>query len=277
MLGRLLHTAIVAATLTASLATHAATSADMRSNRPFTVVIDAGHGGKDYGCIGDVANEKTITLDVSRRLAALVQENLPEVRAVLTRDDDRFLSLQERARSANNHKADLFVSIHVNSVDKRSRGREKVHGASVYVLGPDKAAKSMDVAVRENAVIELEEDNQASYQGFDPQSDESYIIFELNESRHLAQSLEFANLAQRALINDAGRADKNVRQAGFWVLWATSMPAVLVELDFICNPEAERFLNSENGREKCALALFNALKRYYNDNSDKNKNNYIKQ
>lgn len=228
----------------------------------FTVVIDAGHGGKDFGCVGKKTNEKTIVLDVAKRLADKINDNLPDSKAVLTRKGDYFLKLQKRADIANKAKGDLFISIHVNSIDKKSKGRSKVRGASVYAVGADKAQKTMSVAMRENAVMEMEDDYSTVYRGFDPNSSESYIIFELSNNLHLSQSLDFAALAQRQLVSHAGRADKGVRQAGFWVLWATSMPAVLVELDFICNPKSEDFLNSAEGREKCAEALYRAVKTY---------------
>lgn len=233
--------------------------------KDFVVVVDAGHGGKDYGCMGKVANEKTITLDVAKRLQKKINAGCKDVRTVMTRDADRYLTLQQRADVANKAEGDLFISIHVNSVDRKSRGRTKVQGTSVYALGPDKTEKNLGVAMRENAVIELEDDYSEAYRGFDPSSSESYIIFELSNDLHLNQSLDFADKAQHELVTYAGRADKNVRQAGFWVLWATSMPAVLIELDFICNPEQEKFLNSEAGREKCAEAIYRAFVNYKDD------------
>lgn len=261
MLRLLLAVVLLSAWPTDSLAGSRARKAAAR--RPaFTVVIDAGHGGKDYGCMGDKACEKDITLAVARLLADKVREGCPDTRAVLTRDEDRFLTLQQRADIANREKGDLFVSIHVNSVDKRSKGRRNVQGASVYALGADKAANTLGVAMRENAVMELEDDYTTAYRGFDPSSAESYIIFELSNNLHLNQSLDFADMAQAELTGYAGRQDKGVRQAGFWVLWATGMPAALVELDFICNPVQEQFLDSDEGREKCAEALFRAIDRY---------------
>lgn len=161
------------------------------------------------------------------------------------------------------------MSIHVNSVAAKSRGREKVHGASVYTVGLHKSEANLAVAMRENGVIELEEDFSQTYQGFDPSSSESYIIFELDQNRHMAQSIEAASMIQSRLVDDAGRADKGVLQAGFLVLWATKMPSVLVELDFICNPAAERFLASENGRKKCARAICDAIMSYRNKFSNK--------
>ncbi len=144
-----------------------------------------------------------------------------------------------------------------------TKGRTKLSGASVYTVGLHKTEANLAVAMRENGVIELEEDFSQKYQGFDPNMSESYIIFELGQNRNMARSIEFASMAQNELITTAGRADKGVRQAGFLVLWATKMPAVLVELDFICNPTCEAFLAGDKGRQKCADALFNAFKKYY--------------
>lgn len=231
--------------------------------KPFTLVLDPGHGGKDYGCIGKLTNEKTIVLDVAQRLGKILAKEHPEIKQVYTRDTDRYLTLQQRADVANAAQGDLFVSIHVNSIDKRARNRTTVNGASVYTLGLHKSDNNLNVAMRENAVMELEPDYTTKYQGFDPNSSESYIMFELNQNSHVANSLELAAGMQQELITTAGRADKSVRQAGFWVLWAAAMPSVLVELDFICNPQMERFLNSEAGREKCAMALANAISAYY--------------
>ncbi|MDE6285415.1 MAG: N-acetylmuramoyl-L-alanine amidase, partial [Muribaculaceae bacterium] len=226
-------------------------------------MIDPGHGGKDYGCTGKLTYEKTIVLDVAKKMAEYLTKEHPEVKVVYTRDDDRFLTLQQRADVANRARGDVFVSIHVNSVDKRSRNRESVRGASVYTLGLHKNDNNLNVAMRENAVMELEPDYSAKYQGFDPSSSESYIMFELNQNSHVSNSLQLASAMQGELISTAGRADKSIRQAGFWVLWAVAMPSVLVELDFICNPDMEKFLNSPDGRTKCARALANAFGNYY--------------
>ena len=238
-------------------------SAEARA-KAFTVVIDAGHGGKDYGCIGNITNEKTIVLDVAKQVGDLIKSNHPDVKVIYTRSDDRFIELSERAAIAYRAHADLFISIHVNSVDKKTRGREKIHGASVYTLGLHRTDDNLAVAMRENSVIELEKDYSETYQGFDPNSSESYIIFELTQNRHQLSSIELAEAINNQLVSTASRADKGVRQAGFLVLRATSMPAVLVELDFICNPEAERFLDSADGRAKCALSISNAFTTYYN-------------
>lgn len=240
--------------------------------RDIIVVIDAGHGGHDPGCVGRTAREKDITLAVATRLADRINNELPGVRAVLTRSIDKYLTLQQRADIANRANGDLFISIHVNSLPKGASGRQSVSGAAVYTLGLNKSDKNLSVAMRENAVIELESDYTTKYRGFDPSSAESYIIFELNQNAHLKQSIDFASIAQRHLLSDAGRANKGVRQDGFWVLWATGMPAVLVELDFICNPNVEKFLNSADGQKKCASALFNAVKEYKNKQTSKQTN-----
>lgn len=233
-----------------------------KDQNPYTVVIDPGHGGKDFGCIGKIANEKTIVLDVGLKLGKILEKEFPEVKTIFTRKDDRFIELNERAAIANRAGANLFISIHVNSIDKRTKGRENVHGASVYTLGLHRNDDNLAVAMRENSVIELEDDYSTNYQGFDPSSSESYIIFELTQNLHFRQSISFANCIQQELINTAGREDKGVRQSGFLVLRATSMPAVLVELDFICNPAAEKFLASEAGREKCARSIADAFSVY---------------
>lgn len=240
--------------------------AHSQTEKPYTVVIDPGHGGKDTGCIGKLTNEKTIVLDVATRLGKILGDKHPEVNTIYTRRDDRFIELNERAAIANRANANLFISIHVNSVDKRTKGREKIHGASVYTLGLHRSDDNLEVAMRENSVIELEDDFSANYQGFDPNSTESYIIFELSQNLHMRQSIDFADAVQRELVSTASRADKGVRQSGFLVLRNTSMPAVLVELDFICNPEAEQFLASEDGREKCARSIADAFTTYYSRN-----------
>lgn len=231
----------------------------------FTVVLDPGHGGRDIGCRGTRGKEKEIVLDVARRVEKLIKTNPKDsIKAVSTRTTDVFVPLEKRARIANDSDADLFVSIHVNSVSNKNRNRRSIHGASVYTVGLHKSDANLAVAMRENGVIELEEDYSIKYQGFDPASAESYIIFELDQNRHIAQSIDAASMICHNLVSDAGRADKGVLQAGFLVLWATRMPAVLVELDFICNPAAEQFLMSEKGRTQCAKAIYDAIVEYKN-------------
>lgn len=236
-----------------------------QSKQPVTVVIDAGHGGHDAGAVDNGVNEKDINLGVAKKLARKLEKHGKDIKVVLTRDNDTFISLQERANIANRNRGNLFISIHTNSVDKNNPNRKTVNGASVYALGLNKDGNNLKVAQRENSVIELESDYKQKYSGFDPNKDESYIIFEMAQKRNLGQSLKFADNAQRQLVSTAGRVDRGVKQAGFWVLWATSMPAVLVELDFICNPESAGFLGSNEGQEKLANALYNAVLEYFGD------------
>lgn len=234
------------------------------SARQFVITLDAGHGGKDYGAIGKITNEKTVTLNVVRQLGALIEKNMPDVKVVYTRTSDIFIPLAQRAEISNQAASDLFMSVHVNSVDKRNRRRTTIEGCQVYTLGLHKTAENLEVAKRENSVMELEDNNTARYADFDPNSLESDIVFELSQNLRLDQSIEFADAIHHQLAEVAGRAPKGVRQAGFWVLWATSAPAVLVELDFICNPTSERFLHSESGQEKMVAALYNAFCAYLN-------------
>ena len=240
----------------------ASSKGKVQGKQEFIVVIDAGHGGNDVGAADNGIREKDVNLGVAKRLAEMLGKKRKAVKVVMTRDKDEFISLQERANIANRNHGDLFISIHTNSVDKKNSNRKKVRGSSVYALGLHKDADNLRVAQRENSVIEYEKNYEQKYSGFDPKKDESYIIFEMAQKRNLGHSLKFAGEAQKQLVSVADRADRGVKQAGFWVLWATSMPAVLVELDFICNPNSAKFIGSSNGQQKMAEALFNAIENY---------------
>lgn len=238
---------------------------DSSGQQKFTLCLDPGHGGKDFGCIGDKTNEKTIVLRVAKRVRELVRKHLSEyVDVVMTRDGNYFVPLQGRADIANNAHSDLFVSVHVNSVAKSNKRRRTLAGCQVYTLGLHKTAENLAVAKRENAAMEMEPDHKDRYAGFDPNSLEGDIIFELTQSRRLDQSIELADAIHRNLATTASRKQMGVRQAGFWVLWATSMPAVLIELDFICNPESEKYLASDKGCDQMAKAIYNAFSSYLN-------------
>ena len=234
----------------------------MMSGKNFVVVIDAGHCGHDYGAVGAITNEKSINLGVALKLGNLIKKSHKDVKVIYTRDGDYFKELQERADIANKANADLFISIHTNSVDKKNPNRTRINGAATYTLGLHKSAANLAVAKRENSVIMLEDDYTARYCGFDPNSTESYIIFELSQNKHLDQSIDFAGKVQREMTRVAGRKNNGVRQAGFLVLARTSMPAVLIELDFICNPDAEKFLASTDGQNKFAKAICSAFNSY---------------
>ena len=232
------------------------------SAEPFVVVIDAGHGGKDVGALGRKVREKDVNLAVALKLGNLIEEKMQDVKVVYTRKTDKYLTLQDRAQIANKAKGNLYKSIHTNSLAKKNKKRKTIKGASTYTLGLHRSDDNLEVAMRENSVISLEKDYEVTYQGFDPNSTESYIIFEISQSTHMEQSVDFASRVQKEFVSTAGRVDRGVRQAGFLVLARTSMPAVLVELDFICNPTPEQFLGSKAGQNKLAKSLFNAFREY---------------
>jgi N-acetylmuramoyl-L-alanine amidase len=223
----------------------------------WVVVIDAGHGGKDPGAVGAKGKEKHINLAVALKTGKYISDNLKDVKVIYTRTDDTYPGLAERAEVANKNKADLFISIHSNALtDKR------LYGAETYVLGQTMDEANLQVAMKENSVITLESDYQTKYEGFDPNSAESYIIFSLMQNTYLKQSTEFATLVQGQFRDRVGRRDRGVRQAGFVVLWRTTMPSVLVELGYITNPEEEKFLMSEQGQDYLASAIYRAFRDY---------------
>lgn len=223
----------------------------------WVVVIDAGHGGRDPGAVGSKAREKDINLTVALKTGKYIRDNLKDVKVIYTREDDTYPGLAERAEVANRNKADLFISIHSNALtDKR------LYGAETYVLGQTMDEANLQVAMKENSVITFEKDYQTKYEGFDPNSVESYIIFSLMQNTYLRQSTEFATLIQDQFRERVGRKDRGVRQAGFVVLWRTTMPSVLVELGYITNPEEEKFLMSEQGQDYLASAIYRAFRDY---------------
>ena len=224
----------------------------------FSVVIDAGHGGDDPGAIGRVAREKTLNLNVALQLGDMIKEAYPEVDVIYTRSTDVFIPLRTRADIANKNKADLFISIHTNASDSRN-----AFGAETFVLGTDKMEDNLDIAMRENSVIKLESDYQSSYEGFDPNSIDSYIMFDLMQSDYMNQSLQFATMVQKQFVDSLKRSDRGVRQAAFLVLLRTACPSVLVEMGFISNRDEERFLASDAGRLGIARSIFRAFAQFY--------------
>ena len=225
----------------------------------FTVVIDAGHGGHDAGAIGlkMKVQEKNLNLAVAKQLAVKIRETYPEVKVVLTRDTDIFLPLQQRADIANKNHADLFISIHTNAAENRN-----ARGAETFILGTERMEDNLDVAMRENAVMKLEED-QTVYQGFDPNSVESYILFELMQNQYMDNSLIFAELVQDQFVGTLQRANRGVRQAAFWVLLKSACPSVLVEMGFLSNAEEEKWLASSEGKTGIVNGIFDAFEKYY--------------
>lgn len=226
-------------------------------DHPWTVVIDAGHGGKDPGALGKLSKEKDIVLKIALKLGEYIRQNLPAVRVIYTRTDDTFIPLNQRSQIANDSLADLFISIHCNAAPNH-----RVWGTETYVMGLHRSKENLDVAMRENAVISYEEDYSVKYEGYDPSSAESFIIFSMLQNAFLDQSLDFANLLQTDFQQRAKRRNRGVRQAGFLVLWKTSMPSVLVEVGYISNPKEEKYLRSAKGQDYIASSIFRSLKAY---------------
>ncbi|MDE6582677.1 MAG: N-acetylmuramoyl-L-alanine amidase [Duncaniella sp.] len=232
------------------------------AKKEYVVMIDPGHGAHDAGALGVNTTEKAINLAVGLKLAALIKAGMPDATVVMTRDDDTFVTLNDRAKMANRRHADVFISIHANSVDKKSPSRATIRGAAVYTFGLDRSNANLSVAMRENEVMKLEDNYSATYQGFDPSSTESYIMFDIVQHAAHERSVTLAHEVQKELVATAGRKNNGVKQAPFYVLVYTTMPSILVELDFICNPEMEKFMASDDGQNRLARAIYNGLRNY---------------
>ena len=230
------------------------------ANRNFTLVIDAGHGGHDAGARGAISMEKNINLSVALQFGRYVEKYMPEVRVIYTRKTDKFVSLIERANIANRANADLFISVHTNALPAGKIAR----GFETYTLGMHRAKDNLDVAMRENSVISMEKDYKQAYQGFDPKSSESYIIFEFIQGKNMERSVELARMIQRKVCDNANRPDKGVHQAGFLVLRETSMPSCLIELGFITTPDEERILNNSDRVNDIAKSIYDGFAQYRN-------------
>ncbi|MDU1889160.1 MAG: N-acetylmuramoyl-L-alanine amidase [Dysgonomonas sp.] len=243
----------------------------MAAESKFVVVIDAGHGGKDGGAVRGIYKEKEINLGVALALGKMIEENFKDVKVVYTRRSDVFVDLNKRTQIANKAKANLFISIHTNSTASKSTSAS---GADTYILGLARSEENLAVAKRENSVILMEDDYTTKYQGFDPNSTESYIIFEFMTNTYMEQSLKFANFIQKDVRNIAKRTDRGVRQAGFLVLRQSSMPSVLVELGFINNPTEAKFLSSRLGQRTMATAIYSGFIKFKQD-FDKKQGNFV--
>ena len=230
------------------------------ADRKFTLVIDAGHGGKDPGTIGKYSKEKTIALNVALAFGRYVEKNCPDVKVIYTRKTDVFIPLKERAAIANRNKADLFVSVHVNSV----QSKKPVTGLETYTMGMRRSDEKLSAAMRENEVILIESNYKQNYSGYDPRSPESMIMFEFINEKNMAESVEMAQLIQRNVCSTAGRPNKGVKQDVFLVLRETSMPACLVEVGYISTPSEERYLNDKNNIDAMGRGLYQALVAYKN-------------
>lgn len=225
--------------------------------KTFTVVIDPGHGGQDPGAVYKTIREKDIVLRLALKLGSYIGENMPDTKVIYTRDRDIFIPLHQRAAIANNNKADLFISLHANFCSTPS-----ISGTETFVLGLHRSEENLDVAKKENSVILMEEDYTARYEGFDPNSSESYIMFEMVQDEYLDQSITIGALVQEQFRNRAIRSDRGVKQAGFLVLRKIGMPGVLIESGFLSNPTEAQYLNSEKGVTNLALSIYQAFKLY---------------
>ena len=230
------------------------------ANKRFTLVIDPGHGGHDAGARGAMSKEKDVNLTVALRFGKYVEQNMPEVRVIYTRTQDKFVPLHERANIANRANADLFISVHTNALPAGKVAR----GFEIYTLGMHRAKDNLDVAMRENSVISMEKGFEQAYEGFDPKSSESYIIFEFIQGKNMERSVDLARMIQRSVCEGAGRPNKGVHQAGFLVLRETSMPGCLIGLGFITTPDEERLLNDKNKVDDIAKGIYEAFSNYKN-------------
>ena len=231
-----------------------------KTDGKWIIVIDPGHGGRDPGALGSASREKNINLAIALKTGNYLKENLKDVTVIYTRDDDSTVDLIERPQIANRNNADLFISIHSNWAKSKS-----VEGAETFVMGHTKDEANLEVAMKENEVILLEEDYSTKYAGFDPKSPESYIMFTLMQNVFLEQSTDLAAKVQQQFKTRVERKDRGVKQAGFWVLYNTTMPSVLIETGFITNAEEEKYLNSEKGQDYIASAIFRACRDYMNE------------
>lgn len=232
--------------------------------KQFVLVLDPGHGGKDPGAVGRKAKEKDVVLSVAKLVGNMVEKNMDDVKVVYTRKTDVFIALEKRAQIANDSHADMFISIHCNAAENRS-----AYGAETFVLGLAKSKANLDVAMKENSVIMLEDDYKTRYQGFDPNSVDSYIMFEFMMDKYLENSVSFATDIQKQFAGPLKRLDRGVRQAGFWVLHRTAAPSVLIELGFLSNYQEELFLASEKGQQDMARSIYNAFVHYKKDHDRK--------
>ena len=229
----------------------------MQAATTYTVVLDPGHGGKDPGAVGKFSQEKNLNLSLALEVGKLLGEQYPDVNVVYTRSTDVFIPLQQRADIANKANADLFISIHTNSAESKVPS-----GVETFILGADKMEKNLDVAMRENAVMKLEADYKTTYQGFDPNSIDSYIMFELMQNSYMDQSLQFATQVQNHFVGRLNREDRGVRQAAFWVLLKTACPSILFEMGFISNPDEEKYMNKAASKTQMAQAIVDAFGAY---------------
>jgi N-acetylmuramoyl-L-alanine amidase len=234
--------------------------AGTRNDKGWIIVIDPGHGGRDPGAIGSYSKEKTITLAVALKTGKYIEQNIKNVTVLYTRRNDSFVELKDRATFANKNNADLFISIHANWAKPNN-----IQGTETFIMGLAKDQQNLEVAMKENEVILLEKDHSTKYEGFDPKSPESYIMFSLTQNIYQKQSTALASKIQAQYKETNHRIDRGVKQAGFWVLYMTTMPSVLTETGFITSTTEEKYLNSEEGEDYIASSIFRACRDYINE------------
>lgn len=258
---------VVTLSLTLLILISAFTAVDRRDLKVNTVVIDAGHGGKDPGTSGVSSKEKDIALKIALELGKTIQQYLKDVKVIYTRSTDKFIKLEDRATMANKNGADLFISIHCNSLpaDTPEQKKQGIFGTETYIMGMHTSDANFEVSKRENAVILMEDGDKEVYEGFDPNSPESYILFSLYQSAYLENSLMLADKIEHQFKDRVKRKSRGVRQAGFWVLYRTSMPSVLVETGYLSNNKEEKYLNDAYGQTLIASGLFRAFRDYKNE------------
>lgn len=227
------------------------------TGKTFKVVIDAGHGGQDPGCIGLTLKEKDVNLDMALRVGKLISENCPDVQVIYTRSTDVFIELYRRAQIANNNHADLFISFHCNASENHAG-----NGVETFVMGLAKSEANQAVARKENAAILKEKNYKNNYDGFNPDSPESYVIFSLYSSAYLNKSITIADKVQRNLVSISHLTDRGVKQAGYWVLYKVAMPSILIEMGFLTNPTDDAFLSKKSNLDRYAAGIYNAFADY---------------
>ena len=227
------------------------------SQKTFKVVIDAGHGAHDPGCLGSQINEKTVNLSMALKVGKLIEEHCPDVKVIYTRKTDVFVELYRRAQIANNAHADLFISFHCNSSDNPAG-----NGVETYVMGLAKSEANQAVARKENSAILMEKNYKDNYDGFNPNSPESYVIFSLYSSAYLNKSIILADKVQKNLVNTSHLTDRGVKQANYWVLYKVAMPSILIEMGFLSNPHDQSYLIQQANQNKLAASIYNAFVDY---------------
>jgi len=236
----------------------AAPAIAQKDGKTFKVVIDAGHGGKDPGCMGAYTKEKDVALSVALKTGKLISDNCPNVKVIYTRSTDVFVELYRRAKIANDNHADLFISFHCNASENKT-----ANGIDTWVMGLHKSDANLAVARAENSAMLKEKDYEQNYGGFNPNSPESAVMFSLYSSAYLNNSILLADKVQKNLIRATKLRDRGVNQAGYWVLWSVSMPSILVEMGFLTNPNEEKYLSDDKNRQNIAEAIFQGFVSYY--------------